>query len=53
MTLYLPEHRRTTAVEITPVRERPAPVWPRGLVAIAICVGNISIPIMVLLGVIQ
>lgn len=36
MTLYLPEHRRTTAVEITPVRERPAPVWPRGLVATAI-----------------
>lgn len=36
MTLYLPEHRQTTAVEITPVRERPAPVWPRGLVAAAI-----------------
>lgn len=36
MTLYLPEHRQTTAVEITPVRERPAPVWPRGLVATAL-----------------
>lgn len=36
MTLYLPEHRQTTAVEIAPVRERPAPVWPRGLVAAAI-----------------
>ncbi|MEU6137668.1 DUF6069 family protein [Nocardioides sp. NPDC047086] len=49
MTLYLPEHRRTPgesehtawtrpaqpAVELTPVRERPAPVWPRGLVAAA------------------
>ncbi|MEI7057420.1 DUF6069 family protein [Nocardioides sp. CCNWLW239] len=36
MTLYLPEHRQSTAVEITPVRERPAPVWPRGLVATAV-----------------
>ena len=36
MTLYLPEHRRTTPVEMTPERERPAPVWPRGLVATAI-----------------
>jgi hypothetical protein len=36
MTLYLPEHRRTTAVEMTPVRKRPARVWPRGLVATAI-----------------
>ncbi|MFE3999527.1 DUF6069 family protein [Nocardioides sp. YIM B13467] len=36
MTLYLPEHRRTPAVEVAPVRERPASVWPRGLVATAI-----------------
>jgi len=36
MTLYLPEHRRTTAAEMAPVRERPARVWPRGLVATAI-----------------
>ncbi|HEY9251929.1 MAG TPA: DUF6069 family protein [Nocardioides sp.] len=50
MTLYVPEHRRTPgqsehtawtrpaqpAVEMTPMRERPAPVWPRGLVATAI-----------------
>ncbi len=50
MTLYVPEHRRTPgqsehtawtrpaepAVEIAPVRERPAPVWPRGLVATAL-----------------
>lgn len=50
MTLYLPEHRQTPgrpehtsrtrrvqppAVEMTPVQERPAPVWPRGLVATA------------------
>lgn len=50
MTLYVPEHRRTPgqsehtawtrpaqlAVEMTPVRERPAPVWPRGLAATAV-----------------
>lgn len=36
MTLYLPEHRQTPAAEITPVGERPAPVWPRGLLATAI-----------------
>lgn len=36
MTLYLPEHRQTPAAEVTPVRERPAPVWPRGLAATAI-----------------
>ena len=36
MTLYLPEHRQSKAVEMTPERERPAPVWPRGLVATAI-----------------
>lgn len=36
MTLYLPEHRQTTPAEIAPVPARPAPVWPRGLVATAI-----------------
>ncbi|SDJ84687.1 hypothetical protein SAMN05428985_101713 [Nocardioides sp. YR527] len=36
MTLYLPEHRQAPAVEMTPERDRPAPVWPRGLVATAI-----------------
>lgn len=36
MTLYLPEHRQTKTVEVTPDRERPTPVWPRGLVATAI-----------------
>ncbi|NYI77316.1 DUF6069 family protein [Nocardioides panzhihuensis] len=36
MTLYLPEHRQTPPVEIARVPARPAPVWPRGLVATAI-----------------
>lgn len=36
MTLYLPEHRRTTAVEVAPGQGRPKPVWPRGLVATAV-----------------
>ncbi|MER7556138.1 DUF6069 family protein [Nocardioides sp. NPDC126508] len=36
MTLYLPEHRQNKAVEVAPERERPTPVWPRGLVAAAV-----------------
>lgn len=50
MTLYLPENRQTPgpsaytewtrpaqpAVEMVPERERPEPVWPRGLVATAV-----------------
>ncbi|GGU33811.1 DUF6069 family protein [Nocardioides albus] len=36
MTLYLPDHRQTPAVEVAPVQQRPAPVWPRGLVAAAV-----------------
>lgn len=57
MTLYVPEHRRAPgqsehtawtrpaqpAVEMTPVRERPAPVWPRGLVATAIAAVTTSL----------
>ena len=55
LTIHVAHGTWTAANDLgaTGKRLRQIAAWVAGLVAIAICVGNISIPIMVLLGVIQ
>ncbi|WHF22561.1 hypothetical protein QJS66_21390 [Kocuria rhizophila] len=55
LTIHVAHGTWTAANDLgaTGKRLRTVAAWVAGLVAIAVCVGGVSIPIMVLLGVIQ